>query len=118
MKALPDSAAREVTLSTGFRPGIHLSIPGAGERVALPIELLVQDNGAGIPEDIKPQIFDPFITTKTNGSGLGLALVAKIVGDHGGMIECESNETGTTFRILLPVFRSRKKPMTPTKTAR
>ncbi len=98
-------AAPEVMLSTGFRPGIHLSIPGAGERIALPIELTVRDNGAGIPSDIRPHIFDPFITSKTNGSGLGLALVAKIVGDHGGMIECDSNDTGTSFRILLPVYK-------------
>lgn len=98
-------SAPQVLLSTGFRPGIHLSIPGAGERVALPIELTVRDNGSGISPDIRPHIFDPFITSKPNGSGLGLALVAKIVGDHGGMIECDSSETGTVFRILLPVYK-------------
>lgn len=95
----------EVTISTGFRPGIHLSIPGAGQRVALPIELCIQDNGPGISDEIRAHIFDPFITTKTNGSGLGLALVAKIVGDHGGMVECESDQEGTTMRILLPVYK-------------
>ena len=84
-------------------------MPGANERVALPIELIVHDNGSGISEDILPYIFDPFVTTKTNGSGLGLALVAKIVGDHGGVIECDSSSTGTSFRILLPVFKDNSK---------
>ena len=59
-------------------------------RVSLPLEFCVQDNGPGVPEDLLPHLFDPFVTTKPNGTGLGLALVAKIVGDHGGIIECES----------------------------
>ena len=69
----------------------------------------MSDNGKGIPEEIRAHIFDPFITTKTNGSGLGLALVAKIVGDHGGMIECESGGDGTTMRILLPIYKENER---------
>ncbi|MCB1418283.1 MAG: nitrogen regulation protein NR(II) [Notoacmeibacter sp.] len=95
-----------VTLSTAFRPGIRLSVPGSAERVSLPLEFCVHDNGNGVPDDIRPYIFDPFITTKTNGSGLGLALVAKIVGEHGGVIECDSSPRGTTFRILMPAWKA------------
>jgi two-component system, NtrC family, nitrogen regulation sensor histidine kinase GlnL len=57
-----------------------------------------------VPEELLPHLFDPFVTTKPTGSGLGLALVAKIIGDHGGIIECESQPRRTTFRILMPKY--------------
>ena len=91
-----------VQLKTAYRPGVRLSIPGANEKVSLPLEFSVEDNGPGVPDDIQRHMFDPFITTKPNGSGLGLALVAKIVGDHGGVIECDSQPARTVFRILMP----------------
>ncbi|MHC1549031.1 two-component system sensor histidine kinase NtrB [Phyllobacterium sp. K27] len=96
----------EITLSTAFRPGIRLSVPGMRNRVSLPLEFCVSDTGAGVSPDIMPHLFDPFVTTKPNGSGLGLALVAKIVGDHGGVIECDSFPRKTTFRILMPAWQN------------
>jgi two-component system nitrogen regulation sensor histidine kinase GlnL len=94
----------EIQLTTAFRPGVRLSLPGSKSRISLPLEFCVKDNGPGVQEDLLPHLFDPFVTTKPTGSGLGLALVAKIIGDHGGIIECESQPRHTLFRVLMPMF--------------
>jgi len=104
-EAIGEDPNGEITLTTAFRAGIRVIVPGSQDRVSLPLEFCVRDNGPGVSEDILPILFDPFITTKPNGSGLGLALVAKIVGEHGGVIECDSSPRGTTFRILLPAWK-------------
>jgi two-component system nitrogen regulation sensor histidine kinase GlnL len=64
----------------------------------------VRDNGPGIPDDIRPNLFDPFVTSKPSGSGLGLALVAKIINDHGGLVEVDGRPGRTEFRLHLPVL--------------
>lgn len=103
----------EVKLSTAFRHGLRLSVLGGQNKVGLPIEIGVQDNGSGVAEDIKPYLFDAFVTSKTKGSGLGLALVAKVVDDHGGVVECVDSEKGTKFRILLPMDAHRAEKVSP-----
>ena len=109
---LDRSEGGRMVLSTSFRPGVRLSVPGSGARVSLPLMIEIEDNGPGVPEHLKPHLFDPFVTTKRNGSGLGLALVAKIIGDHGGIIECESEPNCTIFRVLLPMQEMRRKNKT------
>ena len=102
-EALERTPKPEIRFSTAFRPGIRISVQGVSERISLPIEIVIEDNGPGVPPDMVPILFDPFVTTKANGSGLGLALVAKIIGDHGGVVDMDSRPGRTRFRILLPV---------------
>jgi two-component system, NtrC family, nitrogen regulation sensor histidine kinase GlnL len=97
------NADGEIILTTAYRHGLRLSGPGGAGRRHLPLMVSVADNGSGIPEDLRPHLFDPFVTTKHNGSGLGLALVAKVIGDHGGVIEFDSQPRRTVFRVFLPV---------------
>jgi two-component system, NtrC family, nitrogen regulation sensor histidine kinase GlnL len=96
-------AEGEIILTTGYRHGLRLAGPGGEGRRHLPLMVAVTDNGGGIPEDMRPFLFDPFVTTKRNGTGLGLALVAKVIGDHGGVIEFDSQPRRTVFRVFLPV---------------
>jgi len=100
-EALPDIGG-EITLQTGYQHGVRLVVPGTGNRIHLPLEIRVRDNGSGIPTDLWDHLFDPFVSTKAGGSGLGLALVAKIIDEHGGLIDFDTQPGRTEFRILLP----------------
>lgn len=106
-EAVPDQGG-EIVISTAFRHGVRLAVPGSRQRMKLPLEICIQDNGPGVPEDLQPYLFDAFVTTKAKGSGLGLALVAKIIDDHGGTIECDSRPRRTVFRIMLPMYEAER----------
>jgi two-component system nitrogen regulation sensor histidine kinase GlnL len=107
----------EIVLATAFHHGVRIAVPGSRERVHLPLQISVRDNGPGIPELVRETLFEPFVTTKRGGQGLGLALVAKLVADQGGLIECDSRPGRTVFRLSMamppagvPEIRSRRRP--------
>jgi two-component system nitrogen regulation sensor histidine kinase GlnL len=75
---------------------------------ALPLQVEVWDDGPGLPDEIKNDIFDPFVSGRENGTGLGLALASKIISDHGGWISVNSVPGRTVFRMSLPMATTQK----------
>ncbi|MCH9807355.1 MAG: two-component sensor histidine kinase [Alphaproteobacteria bacterium] len=99
----PEADNGRIVITTAYRPGVRLSVGGSGPRISLPLMIEIQDNGPGVPDAILEHMFDPFVTSKTSGTGLGLALVAKLIADHGGIIECDNEPGKTVFRVVLPM---------------
>ncbi|MFQ5984271.1 MAG: nitrogen regulation protein NR(II) [Alphaproteobacteria bacterium] len=93
----------EITLTTGFEAGLSVAMAGSQSRLRLPLVVTIEDNGPGVAEDMAPHLFEPFLSGRAGGTGLGLPLAASIACDHGGVIEFDSRPRRTVFRVLLPV---------------
>ena len=102
VEAVPLSNGK-IVIETAFRQGMKIN-SGSSSKESLPLEISIIDNGLGVPEQIKDDIFDPFVTSKSTGSGLGLSLISKIVSDHGGVIEYSRIQNKTVFSVRLPVW--------------
>jgi two-component system nitrogen regulation sensor histidine kinase GlnL len=96
-----------IKIRTSYNSGMKFAITGNMVQ-NLPLQIDVIDNGRGIPESLIGEVFDPFVSSKANGTGLGLSLVSKIVASHGGLIECSSGQGKTRFCVRLPVWRKPK----------
>lgn len=90
-----------ITIRTYFEQGLRLS-SGRGD-LAVPLQIEVIDDGPGVPGHLADSVFDPFVSTRENGTGLGLALVSKIITEHNGTIVLTSKPGRTSFRISLPI---------------
>jgi two-component system nitrogen regulation sensor histidine kinase GlnL len=91
-----------LTLTTSYNLSRYLSTSQSFQ-VHLPLQIEIEDNGSGIPEELQDYIFEPFISGKQSGSGLGLAMVASVVADHGGAISVDTSPAGTCFTVNLPI---------------
>ena len=94
----------KIKIRTSYNSGVRYAVSGNKTEI-LPLQIDIIDNGKGIPSNIVDEIFEPFVSSKVNGTGLGLSLVSKIITSHGGLIECSSEESGTTFTFRLPVWK-------------
>ena len=96
----------QILIETAFKQGVKMNF-GRSFQESLPLEFSISDNGLGIPDQIKGDIFEPFFTSKRSGSGLGLTLVSKIISDHGGVIEYSRIGERSVFSVLLPIWIER-----------
>ena len=98
----PGDRSGTIRLRTFYDATLRLRrVDGSGTR--LPLQIEITDDGPGIPPEMVGDIFDPFVSGRENGTGLGLALVSKIIADHQGWISVDSVPGRTTFRMSLPV---------------
>ena len=95
----------QITIVTHYQHGLRVSLGTSRERLELPITVEIRDDGPGVPDDLIDHLFEPFITSKRHGSGLGLSLVAKIVHDHQGVVNYVRGDPGAVFRVRLPAAR-------------
>jgi len=92
----------QITIRTFYQMSLRVQKKD-GTRSALPLQVEIIDDGPGLPPEIAAQAFEPFVSGRENGTGLGLALVSKIISDHEGWISVDSVPGRTVFRVSLPV---------------
>ena len=110
-EAIGPSADPRIVVRTRFASGLKLHRISDGSAVRLPIELRVSDNGPGIDAALRDHIFEPFVSSKKSGQGLGLALVRRLVGDMNGRVTYDRDESAgrTHFRVHLPIAEERSR---------
>lgn len=105
-EAAEDKADLSVRLTTAYRHGLSWDAGDGKGQQPLPVEIIVADNGPGVPEHLTEVLFDPFVSGKRDGQGLGLALVDKLVRDMGGVVQHDRKNGWTRFRLNLALARA------------
>ena len=93
----------EIMIKTSYSQGRRLTFAAVNGGSYAPVQVEIIDNGRGISEELRDHIFDPFVSGRSGGSGLGLTMVASVIADHGAMIDVESVPGQTVFRMNFPV---------------
>ena len=99
------ATAPRIRITTAYRHGLSWDSGDGRGHQPLPVEVAVSDNGPGVPDHLVDALFDPFVTGKRDGQGLGLALVDKLMRDMGGVVQHDRSDGWTRFRLHLPVAR-------------
>lgn len=107
-EALAETPAPAIRIQTAFRHGVSVMLGEGKGQAALPIEIAIIDNGPGVPAAIRDELFNPFVSARRGGQGLGLALVDKLMQDMNGFVEYVRDEEAreSIFRIMLPMGES------------
>ena len=100
----------KIIIRTFYNLGVHYAVARQAGQAVAPLVIEIEDHGSGISPELKEHIFDPFVTNKSKGTGLGLALVASTIADHGGTIDVTSQTGKTIFRIGLPMSERANMP--------
>ena len=95
-----------LSVQTSYSLTRYVTTENSRKLIHLPLQIAITDSGKGVPDDLQAHIFEPFVSGKSNGSGLGLAMVASVIADHGGAIAMQSTPQGSVFTLNLPITQS------------
>jgi len=95
-----------LSVQTSYSLTRYVTTENSRKLIHLPLQIAIADSGKGVPDDLQAHIFEPFVSGKSNGSGLGLAMVASVIADHGGAIAMQSTPQGSVFTLNLPITQS------------
>jgi two-component system nitrogen regulation sensor histidine kinase GlnL len=95
-----------LSIHTSYSLTRYVTAETSRKLIHLPLQIAITDSGKGVSEELQAHVFEPFVSNKSGGSGLGLAMVASVIADHGGAIAMQSSAQGSCFTLNLPITQS------------
>ena len=95
-----------LSIHTSYSLTRYVTTETSRKLIHLPLQIAITDSGKGVSEELQAHVFEPFVSNKSGGSGLGLAMVASVIADHGGAIAMHSSAQGSCFTLNLPITQS------------